>query len=83
MQYAELIAEKVAVLPHERQAEILRYIEALAGEPASREQYTGDQIEAVSQRAWGAWGQSSREEIDRTLADMREEWDSTCPGSAP
>lgn len=75
MQYAELIAEKVNKLPSNRQAEILRYVEALAGEPANREAFFQDQISAILERAWGAWGTSSRESIDRTLANMREEWE--------
>lgn len=75
MQYAELIAEKVNKLPSDRQAEILRYVEALAGEPANREEFSQDQIGAILERTWGAWGTSSREDIDQTLEAMREEWE--------
>lgn len=77
MGYADLIASKVAVLPSDRQAEVLRYVEAVAGELAN----TGDdsRTEEILRRAWGAWGQASREEIDRALAAQRDEWERELP----
>jgi hypothetical protein len=80
MHYAEMIAEKAALLPFEQQAEILRYIEAVAGQPVSREAHTIEQSGIILQQAWGAWGQVKREEIDGILADMRDEWQSDALG---
>ena len=84
MHYAELCREKIAVLPADRQAEILRYIEAVAGEPSCREPHSPQQAK-ILREAWGAWGRMSQEEIDRTLAAMRGEWDRDPPwnGSEP
>lgn len=43
-------------------------------EPADHKQFPDDRITEILQRTWGAWGQSSRSEIDRILANMRDEW---------
>ncbi len=74
-----LISSKVARLPVDRQAEVLRYVEAVEGEPSARGQYSPDQADAILQRAWGAWGRMSKEEIDRKLAEMRGEWKRDLP----
>jgi len=74
MHYAELCRDKIAVLPTEQQAEILRYIEAVAGEPTCRGIHSPER-DKILREAWGAWGRMSQEEIDRTLAAMRDEWD--------
>lgn len=79
MQYAERIAEKIAGLPCDQQAEILRYVEAVAGKPSSREPYSVEQTGIILRQAWGSWGRMSREEIDHTLADMREAWERDLP----
>jgi hypothetical protein len=79
MDYADLISSKVARLPVDRQAEVLRYVEAVEGEPSARGQHSPDQADAILQRAWGAWGRMSKEEIDRKLAEMRGEWERDLP----
>ena len=79
MGYADLISSKVARLPADRQAEVLRYVEAVAGEPSARGQHSPDQADAILQQAWGAWGRMSREEIDCKLAEMRDEWERGLP----
>lgn len=76
MGYADLISSKVARLPVDRQAEVLRYVEAVEGEPSARGQHLPDQADAILQRAWG---RMSREEIDRKLAEMRGEWERDLP----
>jgi hypothetical protein len=83
MAYADLIAAKVAGLPLDRQAEILRYVEAVAGEPACRASLSSEQREDILRRAWGAWGATSPDDIDRTLAEMRGEWERDLPWTAP
>jgi len=79
MGYVDLISSKVARLPADRQAEVLRYIEAVEGEPSARGQHSPDQADAILQRAWGAWGRMSKEEIDRKLAEMRDQWNRDLP----
>jgi hypothetical protein len=79
MGYADLIASKVARLPADRQTEILRYVEAVEGEPTTRNHYSPDQTDAILQQAWGAWGRTSKEEIDRKVIEMRDEWDHSLP----
>ncbi|MBI4984695.1 MAG: hypothetical protein HZC24_04970 [Rhodocyclales bacterium] len=73
MGYADLIANKVAELPANRQAEVLRYVEAVAGELGGGAQ--GGEADAILHHAWGAWGQAAKAEIDRALAAQRDEWE--------
>ncbi len=79
MNTTDLIAAKVAGLPPIRQAEILRYILALGGEPSYIEPHSLERTEAILQRTWGAWGRMSREEIDHSLAAFRDEWERDLP----
>ena len=75
MKTTELIAAKVAGLRPIRQAEILRYIQGLDGEPSYIEPHAPERTEAILQRTWGAWGRMSREDIDHSLAALRDEWE--------
>jgi hypothetical protein len=79
MGYVDLIASKVARLPVDRQAEILRYVEAVECESPTRSGISPDQADAILQQAWGAWGCMSKEEIDHKVAEMRDEWDRSLP----
>lgn len=79
MGYADLIATKVAGLPTSRQAEVLRYVEAVAGEEFSAAQPLG--ADAILQRAWGAWGQCGKNDIDRAISALRDEWERPMPGA--
>ncbi len=79
MSYAELISSKVTRLPPDRQAEVLRYVEAIAGEPSARGQHSPDETDAILQQAWGVWGRMSKEEINRKLAEMRDAWERGLP----
>jgi len=45
MGYADLTSSKVARLPVDRQAEVLRYVEAVEGEPSARGQHLPDQAD--------------------------------------
>jgi hypothetical protein len=74
MRYADLIWNKIARLSADRQAEVLRYIDAVEGEPSTRGQHSPDQTDTILQQAWGAWGQMAKEEIDQKIAEMRQEW---------
>lgn len=74
MRYADLIWSKITRLSPDRQAEVLRYIDAIEGEPSTRGRHSPDQIDAILQQAWGAGGQMTKEDIDRKIAEMRAEW---------
>jgi hypothetical protein len=75
MNITDLITAKVVNLPPDHQAEVLRYVLALTGEPPYPEPHNPERTVVILQRTWGAWGNMSREEIDCTLARMRNEWD--------
>ncbi len=75
MNITDLISAKVVDLPPNHQAEVLRYVLALTGEPSYPEPHNPEQTAVILQRAWGAWGNMSREEIDSMIANMRDEWD--------
>ena len=75
MNLTDLISAKLVDLPPNHQAEVLRYVLALTGEPSYPEPHTPERTTGILQRTWGAWGGKSREEIDSTLAIMRDEWD--------
>jgi hypothetical protein len=85
MNTTEMIAARVAGLPPTQQAEILRYVLALAGEPAYPEPQSPERTEAILSSAWGAWGAMDRDSIDHTLATLRNEWerDTPLPGTEP
>ena len=75
MNVTDLITAKVVDLPPNHQAEVLRYVLALTGEPPYPEPHNPERTAVILQRTWGAWGNLSREEINSTLAMMRDEWD--------
>ncbi len=75
MNITDLITAKVVDLPPDHQAEVLRYVLSLAGEPHYPETHNPKRTEVILQRTWGAWENLSREKIDSTLAMMRDEWD--------
>ena len=75
MNITDLITAKVFDLPPDHQAEVLRYVLALTGEPPYPEPYNSERTADILQRTWGAWGKMSLEDIDSTLAIMRDEWD--------
>ncbi|BBL76722.1 hypothetical protein [Methylomagnum ishizawai] len=79
MNTLDLIA--AAALPPGQQAEILRYVLALAGEPSPVEAQGPERTQTILRRAWGAWGRADRDEIDRTLAALRDEWERDFSGS--
>lgn len=75
MTYAEQIAQKVAYLSEAKQAEILRYVQAVEGSMPSANSSLPQNANAILRKAWGAWGCSSIEEIDRAVSLMRDEWE--------
>jgi hypothetical protein len=72
--YADLIAHKVAALPPEKQAEVLRYVDALAGTASPRVSLSDSDIQTVLERTRGAWGSLGLDEVDAGVAAMRDEW---------
>ena len=85
MNITDLISAKVADLPLNHQAEVLRYVLALTGEPPYPESHNPERTAVNLQRTWGAWGNMDREEIDSMIANMRNEWDrdQAWPGNQP
>ena len=75
MTYAELIAQKVLHLSEAKQAEILRYVQAVEGSFSTDNSSTTQAADAILRKAWGAWGCSSIEEIDKAVSLMRDEWE--------
>ncbi len=75
MNITDLISAKVVDLPPDHQAEVLRYVLALTGDPLYPEPHNPKRTAVILQRTWGAWGNMSREEIDSALATIRDEWD--------
>ncbi len=75
MNITDLITSKVVNLPPNYQVEVLRFVLTLTGEPPYPEPYNPERTAVILQRTWCAWGNMSREEIDSTLAMMRDEWD--------
>lgn len=75
-----------------KQQEGVEFTESLAAKfvaagvwPALSEPHSQNRMEAILQKAWGAWGRMSREEIDHKLAAVRDEWerDPLVSGSEP
>ena len=75
MNIPDLISAKVVDLPPNHQAEVLRYVLALTGELSYSETHNSERRSVILQRTWGAWGNMSREEVDSTLATIRDDWD--------
>ncbi len=73
MGYIDLIAHKLLELSPDQQAEVLRFVQAVAGQPLARAS-DHDRLEDVLKGSWGAWGQAAVSTIDAELAAVREEW---------
>lgn len=58
MNTLDLIAAKTATLPAQQQAEILRYVLALSGEPAYVEPQRPERTQIILQKTWGGVGTS-------------------------
>jgi len=75
MTYAEQIAQRVSHLSEAKQAEILRYVQAVEGSMPSAHSSSDQNADTILRKAWGAWGRSSIEEIDKAVSLMRNEWE--------
>jgi len=85
MNIPDLNTAKVVALPPNHQAEVLRYVLALTGEPPYLGPHNLERTADILQKTWGAWGNMSREKIDSMIANMRDEWnrDETWPDIQP
>lgn len=79
MGYAELIQQRLQILPQEKLAEVYDFVEFIAARGPVAESLDEDQRKArvmsVLQAARGSWPKMGPEKIDKLAAEMRAEWD--------
>jgi hypothetical protein len=73
MGYIDLIAHKLLELSPDQQAEVLRFVQAVAGQPLARASHQ-DRLDEILNGAWGAWGSAAVPAIDAELVAVRDEW---------
>ena len=81
MGYIDLIAHKLLELSPDQQAEVLRFVQAVAGQPLPRAS-DHERLDEILSGSWGAWGQAAVSVIDAELMTVRDEWsrESLWPG---
>lgn len=79
MGYAELIQQRLQILPQEKLAEVYDFVEFIAARGSVAESLNEDQrkarVMAVLATARGSWPKMGAEKIDKLAAEMRAEWD--------
>lgn len=79
MGYAELIQQRLQVLPQEKLAVVYDFVEFIATRSPVAETLDEDQrkvrVMSVLQAARGSWPKTGPEKIDKLAAGMRAEWD--------
>lgn len=79
MGYPELIQQRLQALPLEKQAEVLDFVEFLAGRVSEKDSLDDAQrranVAATLRTARAAWPAVNPEELDQQFAEMRHEWD--------
>lgn len=79
MGYAELIQQRLQILPQEKLAEVYDFVEFIAARHPVAETLDEDQRKArvmsVLRAARGSWPRMGPEKIDKLVAEMRAEWD--------
>lgn len=79
MGYAELIQQRLQVLPQEKLAEVYDFVERIATRDPVAETLDEDQrkarLMAALAAARSAWPRMGAEKIDKLAADMRAQWD--------
>jgi hypothetical protein len=73
MGYIDLIAHKLLELSPDQQAEVLRFVQAVAGQPLARGA-DSERLDEILKGSWGAWGQAAVSVIDAELMAVRDEW---------
>jgi hypothetical protein len=73
MGYVDQITHKLLELSPDQQAEVLRFVQAVAGQPLARGA-DRDRLDEILAGSWGAWGQAAVSTIDAQLRVVRDEW---------